>query len=60
MFGMMKDIQTRFSIFIELFSFFWKRKLWWIVPLLFILFIMMSVVLFGQSTGVAPFLYPLF
>ncbi|RJQ28035.1 hypothetical protein C4577_00195 [Candidatus Parcubacteria bacterium] len=53
-------IKHRLIIIGELFSFLWSRKLWWITPIIFILLILMEIILFGQTTGLAAFIYPLF
>ena len=38
----------------ELFHFLWQRKLWWLIPFVTVL------LLVGEATGVAPFIYTLF
>ena len=44
----------------ELFEFLWARKLWWMVPItLFLLFIGVLLV-FSESSAVAPFIYAIF
>lgn len=44
----------------ELLSFFWKRKLWWLVPMLLIFLIFAILILFVGSSPLAPVVYPLF
>lgn len=44
----------------ELLQFFWENKLWWIIPIFLIILFLMILVMFGQTTGLAPFIYPLF
>lgn len=48
---------SRLGILGELLSFLWKRKLWWLMPMLavFVLFTILFVT--AQATGVAPFIY---
>jgi hypothetical protein len=43
----------------ELLSFFWTKR-WWLVPVLITLFVLIALMLFAQSSAVAPFVYTLF
>lgn len=44
----------------ELFRFLWARKLWWLVPFVSVLLLVAVLLLVGEATGVAPFIYTLF
>ncbi len=55
-----KKLQTRFEIFRELIAFLWDQKLWWIIPMIVILVFFAFLVIFGQGSGLAPFVYTLF
>ena len=44
----------------ELFGFLWERKLWWMIPFVATLLLVAALLLVGQATGVAPFIYTLF
>jgi uncharacterized protein DUF5989 len=44
----------------ELLSFFWSNKRWWLVPMLFTLFLFGLLIVLGQSSAIAPFIYTLF
>jgi hypothetical protein len=44
----------------ELFRFLWARKLWWMVPFVVALLLVAVLLLVGEATGVAPFIYTLF
>ena len=57
---MLKNLKGRFSIVGELLSFFWKEKMWWMIPMLIILLMLGILMIFSQSTPVAPFIYTLF
>jgi len=48
------------SIISELFGFLWKQKLWWLIPAVVVLLIFGLLLLFAQSTPLAPFIYTLF
>lgn len=44
----------------ELFHFLWKRKLWWLIPMIIILILFVGIFLFANATGLGPFIYTLF
>jgi len=44
----------------QLLSFFWGNKRAWLVPLIFVLFLLTALILLAQSSAVAPFIYTLF
>lgn len=44
----------------ELFGFLWARKLWWILPFVITLLLVAVLLLVGEATGIAPFVYTLF
>ena len=44
----------------ELIRFLWKQKLWWLIPALVILLALGLLLIFAQSTPLAPFIYTLF
>ena len=57
---MLKDILSKFGIAGELLTFFWERKLIWMIPLVFILIFFGLLIVFGSATGVGPFIYTMF
>lgn len=44
----------------ELFQFLWARRLWWLIPFVAVLILTGVLLIIGQVTGVAPFIYTLF
>ncbi len=48
------------SLFKEFFAFIRHEKKWWMIPLVLVLLIVGSLILFASSSPLAPFLYPLF
>ncbi len=50
----------RLGILGELFRFIWAQKLYWMIPLLVILILVIAISLLGQATAVGPFIYTLF
>jgi uncharacterized protein DUF5989 len=55
-----KTILMRFAIAGELLSFLWEVKLWWMIPMVFVLLLCGGVVILAQSSAIAPFIYALF
>jgi hypothetical protein len=44
----------------ELFHYLWLRRLWWMIPFVAVLILTGILLIVGQVTGVAPFIYTLF
>jgi Family of unknown function (DUF5989) len=55
-----KGLSGRFGIASELLHFFWERKLWWLMPMVVLLLGFGMLIVFAQSSAVAPFIYTLF
>ncbi|NIM94600.1 MAG: hypothetical protein GTO18_12945 [Anaerolineales bacterium] len=53
-------ILARMGIIGELLAFFWKRKLWWLIPMIFVLILLVLLLVFAQGSAIAPFIYTLF
>ncbi len=56
----MKGILSRLGILGELLVFMWQRKLWWLIPMVLVLVLVVSLLVFAQASGIAPFIYTLF
>ena len=54
------ELVNRTGILGELFGFFWSNKWWWLTPMLLILFVFGGLIVFAQSSAIAPFIYTLF
>jgi hypothetical protein len=50
----------RVGIMGELLRFLWERKLWWMLPMVLVLLLLGMVLVFAQSSAIAPFIYTLF
>ncbi len=48
------------SLLGELWSFLRVRKAWWLTPIIIMLFLVGTLIVFGQSSAVSPFIYALF
>jgi len=50
----------RLAVISELFQFFWHQKHWWLLPLVAILLLIALLLIFGETSAIAPLVYPLF
>jgi hypothetical protein len=57
---MLKNLRMKFSIAGELLSFLWAMKLWWMIPMVVTLLVLGGIIIFAQSSAIAPFIYTLF
>ena len=55
-----KQLSRRMGVMRELFGFLWKQRLWWMIPMMTILLLFGLLLLFAQSSPLAPFVYTLF
>jgi hypothetical protein len=58
--GTGKRLVSKLGIFRELLVFLWRRKLWWMIPMIVVLILFGLLLIFTQSSAVAPFIYTLF
>jgi len=58
--GTGKRLISKLGIFRELLVFLWRRKLWWMIPMIVVLILFGLLLIFTQSSAVAPFIYTLF
>jgi hypothetical protein len=54
------DIKNRLGVMAEVLEFLWQRKLWWLIPMILLLFILVPLILLSQNSAIAPFIYTLF
>jgi len=57
--NVLRKLQSRSSTVVELFTFLWHRKLWWLIPLAVLIFLIGILFAMAQVSSVAPFMYPL-
>ncbi len=55
-----RSMTSNFSVVNELLAFLWKRKLWWLVPMVAVLLLFGLLLIFASASGVGPFIYTLF
>jgi hypothetical protein len=53
-------LTARTGIVSELLGFFWASKWWWMTPMIVILMLIGGLIVFAQSSAIAPFIYTLF
>jgi len=56
----MEALRNRLGIVGDLLSFFWQNKWWWLTPMILMLLGVGGLVVFAQSSAIAPFIYTLF
>lgn len=57
---MFSNIKSRLGIIGELFAFLKKKKMWWVMPMMVMLLVFTALIIFAQSSALAPFIYTLF
>lgn len=55
-----RGMSSNLRIVAELMQFLWQRKLWWLIPMVFVLMLFGLLLIFASSSGVGPFIYSLF
>ncbi len=53
-------LSGRFHTGAELMRFLWARKQWWLIPVAIFLLLFSALIVFAQSSAIAPFIYTLF
>ena len=57
----MQDFFNRMGVLGELLSFLWRRKLYWLIPMILTLLVFAVLIVIGTTAGgAAPFIYTLF
>jgi len=51
---------SRLGVAGALLGFFWKRKVYWMIPLVAVLLVLGVLVIFGQSSAISAFIYTIF
>jgi hypothetical protein len=55
-----QDVFMRLGILGEILSFLWKRKLYWLIPLVVTLLVFALLIVAGSSGPLGPFIYTMF
>jgi hypothetical protein len=56
----LRDFMARMGVLGELLGFLWKRKLYWLIPMVLTLMIFIVLIVAGSNSAIAPFIYTLF
>jgi hypothetical protein len=51
---------SRTGVVGELWSFMRERKKWWLVPVIIVMLLVGSLLVFAQTSALAPFIYTIF
>lgn len=58
---MLDSTKSRAGIIRELFGFLWKRKMWWLIPMVVMLLVFGMLLILGTVfPSISPFVYTLF
>jgi hypothetical protein len=55
-----KSVLANAGVIGEIFILLWKRKLWWLTPMVAALLIIGLILVFTSASGIGPFIYTLF
>ena len=55
-----RSMTSNVGVVNELLAFLWKRKLWWLIPMVAVLLLFGLLLIFASASGVGPFIYTLF
>lgn len=57
----MQEFFNRMGILGELLGYLWRRKLYWLIPVILVLLVFAVLIVIGSTAGgAAPFIYTLF
>ena len=52
-------LQHRLAAMRDLMRFLWREKIYWLIPVMILLFLVALVITVGITTGLGPFVYPI-
>ena len=55
-----REMGDKFGIAGELLAFLWRRKMWWLAPVVVALLLRGSLIGFRSASGMGPFIYTRF
>ena len=56
----LRSMAANFGVAGELLGFLWRRKLWWLIPVMVLLLVLGLLLAFASASGLGPFIYTLF
>jgi hypothetical protein len=60
MMSFFRSMGSNIGVVKELLGFLWQRKLWWLIPMIFVLLLFGLLMVFASASGIGPFIYSLF
>lgn len=54
------DFFMRMGVLGELLAFFWRRKMYWLIPMIITLLLFAVIIILGSNPVTSPFIYSLF
>jgi len=54
------DIREKLLTVRELSTFFWQGKTWWLTPVVLALILLSALIIFTETSALAPFIYTMF
>ncbi|MEK7449449.1 MAG: DUF5989 family protein [Planctomycetota bacterium] len=58
--GFFKNFSIKLEIIKELIVFLWRRKLWWLIPIVIFLVFLGLLLILAAGSPLGPFIYPFF
>lgn len=58
--NLIRMMASNFGIAGELLGYLWKRKLWWLIPMISVLLLIGLLLVFATVSNIGPFIYTLF
>ena len=58
--GILTMMKGVLGIVKELLGFFWRKKMWWLIPFIVVLLAFGVLFIIASTTGLGPFIYALF
>jgi len=58
--NLIRTMTSNLDVVKELLGFLWKRKMWWLIPMVVVLLAFGLLLIFASVSGVGPFIYTLF
>ena len=58
--SLFRELGEKIQISGELIGFLWRRKMWWMIPMVSVMLFFGIIIVFGSSSGVGPVIYTVF
>lgn len=58
--ALIRSMASNLGVVGELLAYLWKRRLWWLIPMVTVLLLFGLLMIFTTASGVGPFIYTLF